>query len=96
LTHDVAAASVPPVNLRRLKTKLSRLDFTEAAREATALKAQFRREDAVLYRQGRGNEVLADRMRNLGITASAKTVLLTVNGVRIKPQRTASHDRSRD
>ena len=76
--------SVSPVNLRHLKTKLSRLNWTEAAREAVALKAQFRREDEELCRQGRGAEVVADRMKNLGISGSGETRLLTVNGVRIK------------
>lgn len=71
------------MNLRHLKTRLSRLNLTEAAREATALKAQFRREDGELCRQGRGAEVLADRMKNLGITDSSRARLLTVNGVRI-------------
>ena len=78
------APSVPTVNLRHLKTKLSRLNLTEAAREAVALKAQFRREDEELCRQGRGGEVVADRMKNLGISGSGETRLLTVNGVRIK------------
>lgn len=76
--------SVSTVNLRHLKTKLSRLNFTEAAREAVALKAQFRREDEELCRQGRGAEVVADRIKNLGISGSGETRLLTVNGVRIK------------
>lgn len=73
------------VNLRHLKTKLSRLNLTAAAREAAALKAQFRREDDEQYRQGRGAEVLADRMKNLGLSEEGKTELVTVNGVRIKP-----------
>ena len=75
--------SVSPVNLRHLKTKLSRLDITDASREATALKAQFRRVDDELYRQGRGAEVLADRKKNLGVTGASRTRLLTVNGVTI-------------
>lgn len=81
--------TIPPtvdnVKLRHLRTKLSRLDMTDAAREATALKAQFRRDDEELYRQGRGAEVLADRMKNLGMTESGRAEVLTVNGVRIKP-----------
>ncbi len=78
-----ASATVLRVNLRHLRTKLSRLNLTEAAREAAALKAQFRREDDELIRQGRGAEVIADRMKNLGISSSGKTRLLSVNGVRI-------------
>ncbi len=57
--------------------------MNDAAREATALKAQFRRDDEELYRQGRGAEVLADRMKNLGVTGAGKTRLLTINGVKI-------------
>lgn len=83
------------VNLRHLKTKISRLNLTAAAREAAALKTQFRREDEELCRQGRGAEVVADRRKNLGITNSGQTVLLTINGVWIKPRRTASPDPSR-
>ncbi len=79
-----ANANVPGVKLRHLRTKLSRLNLTEAAREASALKAQFRREDKELCRQGRGADVVADRMKNLGLTGSGETRLLTVNGVRIK------------
>jgi hypothetical protein len=77
-------ARVVAVNLNHLRTKISRLNFTEAAKEASALKDQFRRDDGELYRQGRGAEVLADRRKNLGITGSGNTRLLTVNGVRIK------------
>ena len=77
-------AIVPGVNLRHFKTKLARLNLTEAAREAVALKTQFRREDEELCRQGRGAEVVADRMKSLGISGSGETRLLTVNGVRIK------------
>ena len=72
------------MNLRHLKTKLSRLNLTPAAREAAALKAQFRCEDDELYRQGRGAEVLADPMKNLGLSEAGKTELVTVNGVRIR------------
>lgn len=72
------------MNLRHLRTKLSRLNLNEAAREAVALKGQFRREDEELYRQGRDDEVLADRKKSLGITSSGTSKLLTVNGVSIK------------
>lgn len=73
------------MNLRHLRTTLSRLNLTEAAREAAALKAQFRQEDEKLIREGRGAEVIADRRKNLGLSEPDKTRLLTVNGVRIKP-----------
>ena len=72
------------MNLCHLRTKLSRLNLNAAAREAAALKAQFRREDDELYRQGRGAEVLADRRKNLGLSEGGKVELVTVNGVRIK------------
>lgn len=76
--------TVAAMKWRHLRAKLSRLNLTEAAREASALKAQFRREDEELYRQGRGAEVLADRKKNLGIADSGTTRLVTVNGVRIE------------
>ena len=85
LTHRLRFPLSEAVNLRRITIKLARPNLTEAAREAAALKAQFRREDEELYRQGRGAEVLSDRMKVLGITDSGSTRLLTVNGVRIKP-----------
>lgn len=79
-----SGVSIANMNLRHFKTKLSRLNLTAAAREAAALKAQFRREDAELIRLGRGAEVIADRRKNLGISLSGEVELLTVNGVRIK------------
>jgi|GEM_PF-2012901 len=86
---EIDQTKIPPtvdrVKLRHLRTKLSRLDMSDAAREATALKAQFRRDDEELYRQGRGAEVLADRMKNLGMGETGRTRLITVNGVRINP-----------
>jgi hypothetical protein len=82
--HASESARLDTVKLRHLKAKLSRLNLTEAAREASALKAQFRREDEELYRQGRGAEVLADRKKNLGIADSGTIRLVTVNGVRIE------------
>lgn len=81
---ELYPTKVQCVNVRHLRTKLSRLDLTKAAREAVALKDQFRREDEDLYRQGRAAEVLADRKKDLGITGSGSTKLLTVNGVRLK------------
>lgn len=72
------------VNLNRLWTRFARLNLTEAAREASALKAQFRREDEDLYRQGRGAEVWAERKRLLGGTESDRAEVLTVNGVRTR------------
>jgi len=79
------SANLSDMNLQRIKTKLARLNLTKAAREATALKAEFRREDEALYRQGRGAEVLADRKRNLGGSATSRAEVLTVNGVKIRP-----------
>jgi hypothetical protein len=72
------------MNLRRIATRISRLNLTKTAREAAALKSEFRHEDEELYRQGRGAEVLADRKKNLGGSATSRAELLTVNGVRIK------------
>ena len=84
--------SVSPVNLRHLKTKLSRLNLTEAAREAVALKAQFRREDEELCRQGRGAEVVADRMKNLGFPVPAKHVCSPSMALESNPDQTYPHD----
>jgi hypothetical protein len=53
------------MTLRNMFTAFSRLNLSKAAREAVALKAEFRREDDGLYRQARGAEVLADRKRSL-------------------------------
>ncbi len=72
------------MKLRHFINRLSRLNLNKAAREATALKKEFRRQDEELYRQGRGDEVLADRKKSLGLSNSGSTRLLTVNGVKIK------------
>lgn len=58
--------------------------LSDAEKEAAALKAEFRREDEELYRQGRGAEVWADRMKSLGVTDGGTTRLVTVNGVRFR------------
>jgi hypothetical protein len=58
--------------------------LSDAEKEAASLKAEFRREDEELYRQGRGVEVWADRMKSLGITEGGTTRLVTVNGVRFR------------
>lgn len=81
---------------RHVLTKISRLNLTAAAREAATLKAQFRREDEELYRQGRGDEVLADRRKNLGIAPDGKTELVTVNGVRIGQRSGSASEAVRD
>ena len=72
------------MNLRHMFTAFSRLNLSKAAREAVALKADFRREDGVLYRQGRGAEVLADRKRLLGGSLNTRAEVLTINGIKIK------------
>lgn len=68
------------MKLRHLVSKLRRLDLNEAAREATALKVQFRREDQELLAQGRGDEIVARHYRNLGLTVGAKGKLVGFNG----------------
>lgn len=72
------------VNLRHLKTKLSRLNLNKAAREAAALKTQFRREDLALAAQGKEDEIWARNRRLLGIRAGAKGKLVGFNGVRFE------------
>jgi hypothetical protein len=69
---------------RHLMTKLARLDLTKAAREATALKAQFRREDQELVRQGRGEEIVLRNRRLMGIKDGAKGRLVGFGGVRFE------------
>jgi len=66
--------------LRHFLSRLRRLDLTEAAREATALKEQFRREDMELLAQGRGDEIVARDRRLLGIREGAKFKLVGFNG----------------
>jgi len=73
-----------PVKLRHLISKLRRLNFTKAAREATALKDQFRREDRELLAQGRGDEIAARNRRLMGIREGAKGKLVGFNGVRFE------------
>jgi len=72
------------MNMRHMFTAISRQNLSKAAREAVALKAEFRREDEGLYRQGRGAEVLADRKRSLGGSLNTRAEALTINGIRIK------------
>lgn len=54
-----------------------------AAAEAAALKVAFRRQDEALNRAGRGSEILADRMRFLGITKQSKSRLVEVDGIKL-------------
>ncbi len=75
---------VSPVKLRHFISKLRRLDLTQAAREATALKDQFRREDRELLAQGRGDEIAARNRRLMGIREGAKGKLVGFNGVRFE------------
>jgi hypothetical protein len=44
---------ISSVNLLHLKTRIARLNFSEAAKRAAALKAEFHSEDEELYRQGK-------------------------------------------
>ena len=75
---------LPAMNMTHMLTAFSRLNLSKAAREAAALKAEFRREDGELFRQGRGAEVLADRKRALGGSLNARAEVLTINGIRVK------------
>ena len=72
------------MNMRHMFTAFSRLNLSRAAREAVALKAELRREDEALYRQGRGADVLADRKRSLGGSLNTRAEVLTINGIKIK------------
>jgi hypothetical protein len=72
------------VNLRHLRTKISRLNLTAAAKEAAALKAQFRTEDEELRRQGRGDEIALRNRRLMGLKDGEKTRLVGFGGVRFE------------
>ena len=72
------------VKLRHLVNKLSRLNLTKADREVAALKAQFRREDQKLLRQGRGEEIVLRNRRLMGIKDGATTRLVGWGGVRFE------------
>ena len=83
---DPAAAvpSVSTVNLRHLKTKLSRLNLTKADREVAALKAQFRREDLELASEGRHDEIALRNRRLMGLKDGERTRLVGFGGVRFE------------
>ena len=72
------------MNLRHLKTKLSRLDLTKADREITALKAQFRKEDLLLAQAGRHAEIAQRNRRLMGLKDGARTRLVGYSGVRFE------------
>ncbi|MGH7947104.1 MAG: hypothetical protein ACREH8_24235 [Opitutaceae bacterium] len=59
--------------------------MTEAAREAAALKAEFRREDEALREAGRGAEIRKRNAALFGIDLDSpeRPRLVTINGVRI-------------
>jgi hypothetical protein len=79
-----SSATVSSMKARHLMTRLARLDLTKAAREATALKGQFRRDDQELLRQGRGDEVVARNRQLMGIKEGEKTRLVGFGGVRFE------------
>lgn len=51
--------------------------------EVASIKAAFRAEDDALIKAGRGHEVMADRLRLLGITKGTRSRIKEVNGVRL-------------
>lgn len=77
-------ASVPDVNLRHLKTKLSRLNLTQADREVAALKEQFRKEDLALADAGRHEEIALRNRRLMGLKDGERTRLVGFGGVRFE------------
>lgn len=76
--------NVSTVNLRHLKTKLSRLNLTKADREVAALKAQFRREDLALASEGRHDEIALRNRRLMGLKDGERTRLVGFGGVRFE------------
>lgn len=79
-----SAASVSRVNLRHLKTKLSRLNLTKADREVVALKEQFRKEDLALANAGQHDEIALRNRRLMGLKDGARTRLVGFGGVRFE------------
>lgn len=57
-----------------------RSDLSEAAKAASALKQEFRRESVRLVAEGRGQEIQKDARRNLGISENARGRLVGVAG----------------
>lgn len=72
------------MNLRHLKTKLSRLNLTKADREVAALKDQFRREDQALTKAGRHEEIAQRNRRLMGLKDGERTRLVGFGGVRFE------------
>ncbi len=72
------------MNLRYLKTKLSRLNLTKADREIAELKAQFRQEDLALVKEGRSGEIALRNRRLMGLADGARTRLVGFGGVRFE------------
>ncbi len=72
------------VNLRHLKTKLSRLNLTKADREVAALKDQFRREDQALAKAGRHEEIVRRNRHLMGLKDGERTKLVGFGGVRFE------------
>jgi len=77
-------ATVMPVKLRQLSSKLSRLDLTQADREVAALKRQFRQEDRALADAGKHDEIVMRNRRLMGLRDGARTRLVGFGGVRFE------------
>ena len=68
-----------------LRQQLStRRDLTEAAQSASALKREYRAENARLVKEGRGSEIQQTLRRNLGIGATTRGRLVEVAGFSFK------------
>ncbi len=72
------------MNLRYLKTKLSRLNLTKADRDIAELKAQFRQEDLALVKEGRSGEIAVRNRRLIRLADGARTRLVGFGGVRFE------------
>lgn len=77
-------ATVMPVKLRQLSSKLSRLDLTQADREVAALKRQFRQEDRALADAGKHDEIVVRNRRLMGLRDGERTRLVGFGGVRFE------------
>jgi len=77
-------ATVLAVNLRHLRTKLSRLTLTKADREVAALKERFRKEDLALVSEGRHGEIALRNRRLMGLKDGERTRMVGFGGVRFE------------
>ena len=72
------------MNLRHLRTKISRINLTMADLEVAALKEQFRTEDLALVKGGRHDEIALRNRRLMGLKDGERTRLVGFGAVRFE------------